>query len=299
MPEEDDEPRQKPRGSKTLLLGPPGAGKTTSLVTYIKAGIELFVIGTDPGFEESLLDAMEQNDLPMKMLHYKYISAGVPSWDALRNAAMRVSTSSYKDLTEIKVGVDKHLYRQYLDVIDTLANFRCEHCRKTFGPVDEFSEDRAFGLDSLTGVNEMALDMMIGGKPIAHQGEYGVSMQMESKLILALCSNLKCFMTITAHLDKEPNLLTGVPQQMVGALGSKLAPKLPRTFSDVVLAVKDGSKFTWSTAASNVDLKNRALPIRDGLPPDFSQMVDAWKRRVETFEKEVEIEVVEEETKES
>lgn len=279
---EDSAAKSKvPRGSKTLLLGPPGAGKTTSLITFIKAGIELFVIGTDPGFEESLLDAMKENDLPMTMLHYRYIPAGAPSWDALKDAATRVGMMSYKDVTEIKMAPNKHLYRQYLDVLDCLADFKCEHCGKSFGAVDSWTagQMRALGVDSLTGVNVMALDLMIGGKPVAHQGEYGVAMSMEEKLILTLCSNLKCFLVVTAHLDKEPNLLTGVPQQMVGALGSKLAPKLPRSFSDVVLAVKDGNKFTWSTAASNVDLKNRALRIADGLPPDFGQMVDAWKDR--------------------
>lgn len=283
---DEEETRRKPGGSKTLLLGPPGAGKTTSLVTYIKAGIELFIIGTDPGFEESILDAMRANNLDMNKLHYKYIGAGVPSWSALKSAAQKVGMMSYKDLGEIKAGVDKHLYRQYIDLLDTLAEFKCDHCGKTFGATDDFAEDKALAIDSLTGVNLMALDLMIGGKPLAHQGEYGVAMNMEEKLILALCSNLRCFVTITAHLDREPNLLTGVPQKMVGALGSKLAPKIPRSFSDVVLAVKEGDKFTWSTAATDVDLKNRALPIKDGLKPDFSQMVDAWKRRVEMFEKE-------------
>lgn len=272
-----------PSGSKTLLIGPPGSGKTTSLVTFIAAGVELFVLGTDPGFEESILDAMEANDFDMKMLHYKYIGAGTPSFAALKSAATKVGMMSYKDLTEIKSGVDKQQYRQYLEVLDTLADFKCDHCGKSFGATDEWTADsmRCLAVDSLSGINEMAFDLMVGGKPIGHQGEYGVAMAMESKLILTLCSNLKCFLVVTAHVDREPDLLTGMPRQMVGALGSKLAPKLPRSFSDVVLAVKEGDKFTWSTATANVDLKNRALPVRDNLRPDFAQMVDAWKRRVE------------------
>lgn len=284
MTDEESIEKRKPGGSKTLLIGAPGSGKTTSLVTFIDAGVELFVLGTDPGFEESILDAMEERNLSMDLLHYKYIGAGTPSFAALKNAATKVGMMGYKDLTEIKSGVDKHLYRQYLDVLDTLADFKCDHCGKSFGATDEWEPTRCLAVDSLSGLNVMALDLMIGGKPVAHQGEYGVAMSMEEKLILTLCSNLRCFLVVTAHLDKEPNMLTGVPQLMVGALGSKLAPKLPRSFSDVVLAVKDGTKFTWSTASSNVDLKNRALPVRDGLAPDFKQMVDAWKRRVEKAE---------------
>ena len=287
---DDADDRRSPGGSKTLLLGPPGTGKTTSLVTFIEQGIELFVIGTDPGFEESILDAIHERNLDINKLHYKYIGAGTPSFKALRNAAEKVGTMSYADVSTIKSGIDKHLYRQYYDVLDTLSDFVCDRCRKSFGATDEWTPEqmRCLAVDSLTGINRMALDLMIGGKPIAHQGEYGVAMEMEEKLVLTLCSNLRCFLVITAHLDKEPNLLTGVPQQMVGALGSKLAPKLPRSFSDVILAVKEGREFTWSTAANNVDLKNRSVPLGEKLQPNFKYMVDAWKRRVEQFKAEIE-----------
>jgi len=104
-------------------------------------------------------------------------------------------------------------------------------------------------------------------------------MSMEEKLILKLTSDLKCFFVLTAHLDKEPDALTGVPLTMVGALGKKLAPKLPRTFSDVILSVKEGDKFTWSTAAVGVDLKSRSLPIKDNLPPSFAPIVEVWRQR--------------------
>lgn len=267
------------RGTKTMLLGPIGSGKTTALVTFIDAGLDLFVIGTDPGFEESILDAMEQRGLPLDKLHYQYIAPATTSWAALIDSANKVNMLSYEGLTGLKSGVMKSEYKQFVMLLTALSDFVDHRTGEHFGPVDDFPENCAFAIDGLSGINVMAMDMMIGGKPVAHQGEWGVAMNMEEKLILKLTSDLKCFFVLTAHIEKEPDLVSGIPIIMVGALGKKLAPKLPRTFSDVILSVKEGNKFTWSTAALNVDLKSRSLPIKDGLDPSFEQIVDKWKER--------------------
>lgn len=275
-----DRPRRESRGTKTLLIGPPGSGKTTSLVTFIEAGLDLFVIGVDPGFEEVILDAMHDRNLPMKKLHYRYIAPASADWNALKQSAQTINSMSYESLSSLKHGISKQSYRQFISLLECLSDFTDQN-GENYGPVDDFPENVAVAVDSLSGINVMALDMMIGGKPTAHQGEWGVAMATEEKLILKLTSDLKCFFVLTAHIEKEPDLVSGVPITMVGALGRKLAPKLPRTFSDVILTVKEGDKFSWSTAALNVDLKSRSLPIKDGLPPDFGQIVTIWKRRNE------------------
>lgn len=267
------------RGTKTLLLGPVGTGKTTALTTFIEAGIELFVIGTDPGFEESILDAIHEKDLDINKFHYQYIAPASADWTALINNAEMINKMGYDTLSSLKQGMNKSSYTQFLELLRALSNFTDHRTGREYGPVDDFPENVAFAIDSLSGINVMAMDMMIGGKPTAHQGEWGVAMNAEEKLILKLTSDLKCFFVLTAHIEKEPDIVTGVPIIMVGALGRKLAPKLPRTFSDVILTVKEGNKFTWSTAALNVDLKARSLPIKDGLTPSFGQIVDVWKRR--------------------
>lgn len=269
------------RGTSTLLIGPPGSGKTHSLVTLVKAGLELFVLITDPGGEESLIDACEKEGVDISHVHWRYIAPASEKWGALLDMAKRINLMGYKDLTEIKQGISKSEYHQFYDLLSACANFTCDHCGEKFGPIDSWGPDRALAVDSLSGINVMAMNMMIGAKPAAHQGEWGVAMNAEEKLILKLCADLKCFFILVAHVEREMDETIGKPQLMVGALGRKLAPKLPRSFSDVVLAIKEGDKFRWSTTALNVDLKARALPLSDTLPPTFEQIVSVWKKRME------------------
>jgi len=268
-------------GTKTLLIGPPGSGKTTSLVSFIEAGLDLFAIGTDPGFEEVILDAIRERNLPLDKFHYSYIAPASVDFDTMITQAKQVGNFGYEGLASIKSGPGKGKYNQFIELLSCLSDFTDKRTGESFGPVDQFPPNVALAIDSLSGINVMAIDLVLGGKVTAHQGEWGVAMAAEEKLILKLTGDLKCFFVLTAHIEKEPDIVSGVPITMVGALGKKLAPKLPRTFSDVILAQKEGDKFTWSTAALNVDLKSRSLPLKDGLAPSFEQIVEVWKARNE------------------
>jgi hypothetical protein len=263
----------------TLLCGEPGTGKTTALTTYIEAGLELFVLITDPGGEEALLDEMQKRKLPMDKLHWNYVAASSMGWDVFEDMAKKIGSFSYADLSTMKsMGKDKT--QQFMQMLGVMKDFKCQRTGKSYGPIDSFGADKAFALDSLSGVNTMALEMMTGTKPTAHEGEWGVAMNAEEKLIKKLCSDLKCFGCITAHVEREPDMLTGTPKIMVSALGRKLAPKLPKDFSDVVYAYREGSNFYWSTIASNVVLKARTLPLKDKLLPSFGQVVESFRKRL-------------------
>jgi len=264
----------------TLLMGEPGTGKTTALTTYIEAGLELFVLITDPGGEEALLDEMSKKKLPMDKLHWNYVAASSLDWDVFEDMAKKIGAFSYSDLSTMKsMGKDKT--QQFMQLLGVMKNFKCQPTGESYGSITSWGADRAFALDSLSGVNTMAMEMMTGTKPTAHEGEWGVAMNAEEKLIKKLCSDLKCFGCITAHVEREPDMLTGTPKIMVSALGRKLAPKLPKDFSDVVYSYRDGSNFYWSTMAANVVLKARTLPLSDKLAPSFGQVVNAYRKRVE------------------
>lgn len=279
-------------GTKTLLAAPPGAGKTFSLVTSIKAGLELFVLGTEPNFEESLLEAIDFYKLDRRKLHYAYAAPAAPSWDDLSNMAREVNAKSYEDIAKIKQGVAKQGHRQFLDMLSLCKNFKDQRGQE-FGAVDDWGPDRMFVVDSLSGVNEMAMGLTIGAKPAAHQGEWGVAMNVEDKFLMKLCADTRCFVCVTAHVERVMDEVIGRPIMTAAALGNKLAPKIPRRFSDFVLAQRSGSDFTWSTTNTNMDLKARTLPFSDKLPPSFETIVAKWKERRLASQRQAEEDAVE------
>ena len=280
--QEANPPQALVKPPTTLLMGPPGSGKTTAIATYAKAGLKVFVLFTDPGGEESLIDACEMYDIPLDNIHWNYISPMSLSWDELQDSAVKVGLLNYKELTGLKSS-GKKKDTQFWNLINILSNFKCTRTGEEFGPVDKFGPDCAFILDSLSGLNTITMDMMQGTKPIAHEGEYGVAMNMEEKLLQKLICDTKCFICCTGHVERNVDPITGKRTTMIVLIGKKLAStgKVARLFSDIVLARKDGINFTWTTHDTEVDLKNRLLPLSDNLAPTFEQIVDRYKELVE------------------
>ena len=169
-----DEPKHL-QGAGVLLIGIPGSGKTYSLSTLVSAGLETFVISTDPGGLESLLDAMSDRKLDMDKLHYHYCPPATASWDDLLQQATKISMLDYKGIKSMKAG-DKTAFANYLQFLSRMKNFIDDRTGEEFGAVDSWAADsnRAVVVDSLTGVNAMALRLMIGGNPTAHEGEWTI-----------------------------------------------------------------------------------------------------------------------------
>lgn len=269
------------RGTKTLEIGDPGSGKTTSLTTFLEADIPLFAIGTDPGFEESLIDAARAKGLPIKNLRYMYVPPAVGSFAAHKEVARQVNMMGYADLATMKNGITPLEFKQWLQLYESCENFIDDRSGKEYGPIDAFPNNVAVAVDSLTGLNKMAMQNFVGGKPMLHEGEWMVVQNTEESFINLCCSNLKCFFVLTAHVQKNYNELTGVPEFSTDATGKKLGPRLPYMFSDFVVAEKHGKDFRWSTDVPGYNLKNRALPISNNLEPSFVQIVEVWRKRNE------------------
>lgn len=268
----------------TLLMGGSGSGKSSSLVTYIPAGIELFVLVTEPGGAESLLDWCETNKWDVNKLHWASALPITQGWKGLNDMVKKISALDFEALAKIKSGIGKEDTRPAaMNLLNSFENFKCERTGKEYGDVTLWGPDRAFCVDSLSGLSQIAWALTVGHKPTAHQGEWSIAMTFVSDLIMKLTSDRKCFFTLTSHVEKEMNEITGVNQVMVSTLGRKLAPKLPRFFSEVVYAkrtlVGKDVRFTWSTVDTSADLKNRALPVSENLPPSFVPIVERYRSR--------------------
>jgi hypothetical protein len=263
-----------------LLMGSPGGGKTDSLATILAQDLDLFIVGTEPRFIESLLDSCKRRAIPTARLHWITIEPVKPSFSSMMQQATNINNMSYESLSQIKLAGDKKEYNQFITLLQSLSNFRCEHCGREFGAVDKWGPDKCLVVDSLSGINIMAYKLMMGSKPTAAPGEWGVAMNLEEDLINKLCADTRCMFVLTAHIDRETNEITGGSNIFVGALGKKLAPKIPRFFSEVVRAYKEGDKYWWSTASVGYELKKRTLPDSEKIAPDFKPIIDAWRARL-------------------
>jgi hypothetical protein len=259
-------------------MGGPGSGKTYSLSTLAEAGLDVFVIVTEPVGLDTLVDVFAKKNL-MHRLYWHQITPARPGFSDMAKAAQMIATNTYETLAKMAPSGDRR-NSQWIKLLTQLSNFHDQRTGTDFGPIDSFNDNCCLVIDSLSGLNIMAMDLVIGDKPNAHKGEWGIAMGALEKLILSLTSQVKCPFILTAHVEKEVNEISGATQVMAAALGRKLAPKLPRFFSEVVLAHRQADQFFWSTTASNVDLKNRSLPLGDKLPPSFVPVIESYRNRV-------------------
>jgi hypothetical protein len=134
-------------------------------------------------------------------------------------------------------------------------------------------------MDNLSGLSVMAMKMVTGSKPMKSVGDWGVAMDNLGNLVMKLSTDLKCLFVMIGHLEREHDEVTGSIKLMASTLGKKLAPTIPRTFSDVIETVREGNSFFWRTDSTQTMTKTRNLPIIGKIDPDFMRIVNSWKSR--------------------
>jgi len=230
-------------GFNTILMGASGTGKTHAIGTLVDTGLEVFYIPLESGTES--------------LIGY-YTDKGQPVPDNLHIHA---------------------LYDGYLQLLTSLNDFTDNRTGEKFGPADTWGTDRVVVVDGLTGLNNFAMQLVIGGRAERTQTDWGVAQSYVMSLLRKLTDGCRCHFVLIAHVERETDLVLGGVKLTVSTLGKAIAGTIPPLFSDVVLTKKDVDKFFWSTAEANADVKNRNLPLKAGQAPSFAPLYQKWLER--------------------
>ena len=265
-------------GVNVLLEGPTGTGKTTALATMADTGADLFVLFAENGLETFLGYWTDRGKSIPDNVHYHVLPRGMGSFKILADMAHKINNTSMEALFKMS-DPDRNKSNQYWTLLNALTDFPDDRTGKRFGPVDSWGPDKCFGIDSLSAINPWAMGLIVGNKPLKDQRDWGVAQDLIEKLLRQLTDGCPCHFVLLSHVERETDLVYGGVKLTVSTLGRALAPKIPPMFSDVILTVREGKNFSWSTASPQADLKTRNLPIADNIPPHFSQIIDKWKSR--------------------
>lgn len=256
-----------------LLMGQIGTGKTYSSRTLITENLvdELFILSVEPGIHTIM------GDMPKDRVHWKYVEPASTDWDTLIQAAELTNKYGAEQLQKMQ-WPQKQEYQQFLEVYRALSDFTCDRTGENFGPVDSWGPNRALVVDGLSGLSQMALQLVVGAKPIKSQPEWGMAQSNLMNLLNKLVYSTKCTFILNAHVTRQKDEVSGGTFVTLDAIGKAIAPDIPKPFDEVIFAWKDGSKFYWSTERDQTDLKARILPHGDKLPPNFSQLYEAYEK---------------------
>ena len=265
-------------GVNVMLMGPAGTGKTHSLGTLVDSGIECFYLGLEPGLESLLGYWTDKGKEVPANLHWHVLDAPKASFSDFLDSATRINTMALDSLAKM-VDPKRSNHNQFIKLITALNDFPDDRTGKKFGCIDTWGPDKAFLVDGLGGVTRAAMSLVVGGKAVKSQMDWGIAQDQVEKIIRMWTDNCKCHFVLLAHVERETDAVLGGVKIMVSSLGRALGPKLPPMFSDVILTVREGTKFSWDTGSAMADVKSRNLAIASGQNPDFGLIISKWKSR--------------------
>lgn len=270
-------------GPKVLLEGPAGTGKTYAIGTLVDwaaaHGKEVFVLFTENGIETLLGYWSDRGKEIPQCLHWHIVNTKPLGIKSLLDAADKVGKLSYESITKMtdpNRGGDNNAFYK---ILSACSDFPDDRTGGKFGAIDSWTADKVFVIDSLSELSNAAMKMVIGSKPTAAPPDYGVSQTNLMNFLRLVTQGILPTVLITAHVSREQDEITGGVKLMTKAIGKALANEIPQLFSDVIYTVREGASFYWDTAAANVDVKSRNLPIAAKQPPDVGRIMDKWAAR--------------------
>lgn len=265
-------------GVNVLLMGPSGTGKTHSIGTLVDLGVEVFYLALESGME-SLLGYWTDRGLEVpKNLHWHKVAAPTASFTDMIANAKNINMLNLDSLAKA-TDPNKSKHNQFVKLLEALNDFPDDRTGEKFGPVNTWDQTRVLVVDGATGIANAAMSLVIGGKAVKNQSDWGIAQDQVIKLVQMICDNCPCHFVLIAHVERETDAVLGGVKLMVSTLGKAIAPKFPALFSDVILTERSADKWTWNTASAMADVKTRNLPIKSDNAPNFKLIFDKWVSR--------------------
>lgn len=265
-------------GVNVLLMGPSGTGKTYSINTLVDTGLETFCLFLEPGVE-TLIGSYSDHDKPIPgNLHWHYLQPRAQGFDTLKDTSTKIGQFDLAGLAKMR-DIKRGQNNQMIDLYTILSDFPDQRTNKKYGAVDSWSNGAVLVVDSMSALNRIVMEMVVGTKPVKDMADWGIAQQAFLSLLHKLTSGCICHVVYIAHVERETDMVMGGTKLMVAAMGKAITSQIPQPFSDVILSVRENDKFYWDTANSMADVKTRNLPIASKLPADFGQIYDKWQKR--------------------
>lgn len=271
-------------GVNVCLMGPSGTGKTYSIGTAIDwaeaHGVDVFFLDLENGLEALLGYYADRNKPIPANVHWHRLPSPKASFSELQGTAEKILQYNLETLSKMQDS-NKSKYDRFVGLLRAMVDFPDDRTGKKFGPVDSWGSNKMLIVDGLAGINNCAMSLVVGGKPVRSQADWGIAQDQVEKILRQFTEGCTCHFILLAHVEREVDAVLGGVKLMVATLGKALAPKIPSIFSDVILTVRESTKWTWDTASAQADLKTRNLKIANNLPPTFGPLLDTWLNRAE------------------
>jgi hypothetical protein len=265
-------------GVNVMLMGPGGTGKTFSIGTLVDSGVKVRYLGLEPGVESLLAYFKDRGqDIPPN-LAWHTLAAPKASFTELMDSANKINTMQLDTLAKMQ-DPNRSKHNQFIKMLEALNDFPDDRTGQKLGCADSWGTDCALVVDGMAGLARAAMSLVVGGKPVKNQSDWGIAQDQIEKIVRLWTDHCKCHFVLIAHVEREQDAILGGIKLMVSTLGKALAPKLPPMFSDVILTERSGSNFTWNTGSAMADVKTRNLTISEKLPADFKVIIEKWKSR--------------------
>lgn len=270
-------------GFKVMLMGPSGTGKTYSIASLVETGIDVFYADLDRSLE-SLVGYWTDKGQPIPPnLHWHYLQRKTPGFGALQKMADAVGKFDMPTLAKMKDN-DRSLNNQFETFLGVMNNFTDQRDGKSYGPVDSWGTDRVFVLDSLTALNTIVFDMVVGARAMRDKPDYGIAQTNLSNFLERLLNGCTTNVVLIAHVERQVDEVLGGIKLMPVTIGQAMKSTITIPFSDVILTSRNGTEWTWDTANGQADLKTRNLPYASKLPPSFKPIYEKWSTRKKAAE---------------